>query len=283
MPRQHYEAMIRARAAEERNNILCPDSMVLECTERAVGQSHQSQELHLPTILNAHANNMAVNSTRCIMDDIILPIPPRVMPHTQDGILHDGLPQINDSTQCVIDHSEEPIAQRVMPNAQDGVLQNDIHQPIDLSVIDDSLDKNYVYNSDDQSLFSDSSSAADSKLNAIPPPPALSKDEHFLQNPEGHECTLCLETHHLHNMALGTFQHRDGSRACPHVFCYTGLLQVRPIDGVHQCPTCRQTGDIVRHDIFPMPPSQTNFQDFLQQCEGHECTICHEVHHLHWQ
>jgi hypothetical protein len=155
--------MIRARAAEEKNNILCPNSMVLECTEPDVGQSRQLQELHLPTVLNAHANNMAVNSTRHVMDDSNLPIPPRVMMHAQDGVLHDGIPQINYSTQCVTDHSGEPIAQRVMPNAQDCILQNDIHQPIDLLAIDDSLDKTYVYNSDDGSLFSDSSSAADSE------------------------------------------------------------------------------------------------------------------------
>jgi hypothetical protein len=117
MPRRHYEAMIRARAAEERNNILWPNSMVLECTEHAVGQSRQAQELHLPMVLNSHANNMAVTSTIPIMDDSILPIPPRVMPHAQDGILRNGIPQINDSTQCIIDHSGEPIAQRVLPNA----------------------------------------------------------------------------------------------------------------------------------------------------------------------
>jgi hypothetical protein len=70
MPCQHYEAMIRARAAEERNNILQPNSMVIDRTERAVGQSCQSQELNLPTVLNAHANNMAVNSTRCIIVNI---------------------------------------------------------------------------------------------------------------------------------------------------------------------------------------------------------------------
>jgi hypothetical protein len=281
MPRRHYEAMIRARAAEERNNILWPDSMVLERTEQTVGQSCQSQELHLPIVLNSHANNMAVNSTILVMDDSILPIPPMVMPHAQDGILHNGISQINGSTQYIIDHSGEPIAQRVMPNAQEGILQNGIRQPIDLPVIDDSLDKTYVCNSDDQSLSSDSSSADDSELNAIPPPPALSKGKPLLQNPEGHECTICRETHHLHNMALGTFQCRDGSRACPHVFCHTGLLQVRPIDGVLKCPTCRQIGDIVRHYIFPTPPAQTNFQYFLQQRERHECTICHEVHHLH--
>jgi hypothetical protein len=86
-----------------------------------------------------------------------------------------------------------------------GVIQNDICQPIDLSMIDDSLDETYVYNSDDQSLYSDSSSVADSESNAIPPPPALSKAKRFLQNSEGHECTICHEVHHLHNMALGTF------------------------------------------------------------------------------
>jgi hypothetical protein len=78
MPRHHYEAMIRARATEEQNNILWPNSTV-------IGQ--QLHELHLPMVLNAHANNMAVNITRRVMDDSILPIPPRVMPHAQYGIL----------------------------------------------------------------------------------------------------------------------------------------------------------------------------------------------------
>jgi hypothetical protein len=149
MPHQHYEAMIRARAAEERNNILWPNSMVIDHTEHAVGQSHQLQELNLPTVLNAHANNMAVNSTRHVMDDSILPIPPRVMLQAQDGILHDDILQINDSTHCVLDHRGGPITQRVMPNAQDGVLENDICQPIDLSVSNKSLDETYVYLSDD--------------------------------------------------------------------------------------------------------------------------------------
>jgi hypothetical protein len=205
MPCQHYEAMIRARAAEERNNILWPDSMVIDHTERAVEQSCQLQELNLPTVLNAHANNMAVNSTRHIMDDSILPIPPRVMPQAQDGILHDDILHINDSTECILDHRGEPITQRVMPNAQDGILQNDIRQPIDLSVSNESSDETYVYLSDDQSLYSDSSSADDSQSNAIPPPIAPNEDELFLQNAEGHECTICQDIHHLHDMALGTF------------------------------------------------------------------------------
>jgi hypothetical protein len=67
-----------------------------------------------------------------------------------------------------------------MPNAQDGVLQNDIRQPIDLSVTNESSDETYVYLSDDQSLYSDSSSADDSQSNAIPPPIAPNKDKLFL-------------------------------------------------------------------------------------------------------
>jgi hypothetical protein len=63
--------------------------------------------------------------------------------------LHNDILQINDSTQCVLDHRGEPITQRVMPNTQDGVLQNDICQPIDLSVSNESLDETYVYLSDD--------------------------------------------------------------------------------------------------------------------------------------
>jgi hypothetical protein len=114
-------------------------------------------------------------------------------------------------------------------------------------------------------------------LHLLPP----TRTTFFCRMLKGHECTICQDIHYLHDMALGTFRHRDGSRACQHVFCHTGLLQVRLIDGNIQCPTCRQTGEIVQHDIFPMPLGQRNFQDFLQQHQGHQCTICHEVHHLH--
>ena len=65
-------------------------------------------------------------------------------------------------------------------------------------------------------------------------------------------------------------------------FCHAGLIQIRPIDGVLRCPTtCRETGEIVRHDIFPTPNDKKDFQDFLQRHQGHECTICREVHHIH--
>ncbi len=137
------------------------------------------------------------------------------------------------------------------------------------------MDESYVYNSDDQSLFSDSSSADDSQSNGIP-----NKDELNLRQPEGHECSLCLDTHHLHDIALSTFQCRDGSRVCPHVFC-VDIHKVALIGGAKTCPSCRKTGIIVRHDIFPTPASHRYFQDFLQQDQGHECTICEEVHHLH--
>ena len=191
MPRRHYDAMIKARAAEERNNILRPDIMVIECTEHAVQQSRQSQ---------AHANNMAVYSTRRIIDDSIVAIPPIVTPQAEDSILQDDTVQINDSTQRVIDDRGETITQRVMPNTQDGVLPNDIRQPTDLSISNGSLDESYVYNSDDQSLFSDSSSSDDSQLNDIP-----NEDKLNLWRPEGHDCSLCLDTHHLHDTALSTF------------------------------------------------------------------------------
>jgi hypothetical protein len=80
---------------------------------------------------------------------------------------------------------------------------------------------------------------------------------------------------------LSTFRRNEGSRACQHVFCHAGLKQIRPVDGVLKCPTCRETGEIVRHDIFPTPNDQQDFQDFLQRQWGHNCTICREVHHLH--
>jgi len=197
----------------------------------------------------------------------------------------------DDNRLSIIDHSGERIALEDMPTAQDGVLQNDtlqnidrlhLREPIDLSLDNDSPKEEDVYNSDEQSLFSDSFSTDDLESNDIPAPIILSKDELFLQRAEGHECSICQQgNHHLNRKALCTFRRRDGSRACQHVFCHTGLIQVRPINGVLTCPTCRETGEIVRHDIFPMPKGQKHFQDFLQQHQGHECTICDEVHHLH--
>ncbi len=90
----------------------------------------------------------------------------------------------------------------------------------------------------------------------FPMPPAQTNFQDFLQHCEGHECTICHEVHHLHNTALGTFQPYDGSQACRHVFCYTGLLQVRCIDRALRCPTCRQTGYIVRHGIVERSAQQ---------------------------
>ncbi len=157
-----------------------------------------------------------------------------------------------------------------------------LREPIDLSLDDDSPYKEDVYNSDEQSLFSDSFSMDDLESNDIPAPIILSKDELILWRAEGHKCSICQQgNHHLNRTALSTFWRRDGSRACQHVFCHTGHIQVRPINGVFTCPTCRETGEIVGHDIFPMPKGQKHFQDFLQRHQGHECTICDEVHHLH--
>ena len=92
---------------------------------------------------------------------------------------------------------------------------------------------------------------------------------------------LSTENHHLSQTALSTFRRNDGSKVCQHVFCHAGLKQIRPIDGVLTCPACRQSGEIVRHDIFPTLNDQQRFQDFLQRDEGHNCTICGQVHHLH--
>ena len=104
----------------------------------------------------------------------------------------------------------------------------------------------------------------------------------FLRRPQGHECSICQqENHHLSQTALSTFWLNDGSKAGQHVFCHAGLIQIRPVEGVLKCPTCRERGEIVHHDIFPTPNDQQDFQDFLQQQRGHHCTICREVHHLH--
>jgi hypothetical protein len=94
-----------------------------------------------------------------------------------------------DNRQSIIDHSGERIALEDMPTAQDGVLQIDTLQnidrlhhcePIDLSLDDDSPNKEDVYNSDEQSLTSDSFSTDDLKSNDIPAPIILSEDELFL-------------------------------------------------------------------------------------------------------
>jgi hypothetical protein len=93
-----------------------------------------------------------------------------------------------DNKQSIIDHSGKRIALEDMPTAQDGVLQNDtlqnidrlhLREPIDLSLDDDSPNKEDVYNSDEQSLFSDSFSTDDLESNDIPAPIILSKDELF--------------------------------------------------------------------------------------------------------
>jgi len=122
----------------------------------------------------------------------------------------------------------------------------------------------------------------DLESNTIQAPIILNEDEVFLRRPEGHECSICQqENHHLNQTALSTFRRNDGSKVCQHVFCHAGLKQIRPIDGVLTCPSCRQSGEIVRHDIFPTLNDQQRFQDFLQRDEGHNCTICRQVHHLH--
>ncbi len=128
-----------------------------------------------------------------------------------------------DDRQSIIDHSGKRIALEDMPTAQDGVLQNDtlqnidrlhLREPIDLSLDDDSPNKEDVYNSDEQSLFSDSFSTDDLKSNDIPAPIILSEDELFLQRAEGHECSICQQrNHHLNRTASCTFWRRDGSRA----------------------------------------------------------------------
>jgi len=101
--------------------------------------------------------------------------------------------------------------------------------------------------------------------NTIQAPIIFNEDELFLQRAEGRECSICQqENHHLSQTELSTFRHNDGSKACQHVFCHAGLIQIRPIDGVLRCPTCRQTGEIVRHDIFPTRNDQEHFQDFQQ-------------------
>jgi hypothetical protein len=84
-----------------------------------------------------------------------------------------------DNRQSIIDHSGERIALEDMPTAQDGVLQNDtlqnidrlhLREPIDFSLDDDSPNEEDVYNSDEQSLFSDSFSTDDLESNDIPAP-----------------------------------------------------------------------------------------------------------------
>jgi hypothetical protein len=191
-----------------------------------------------------------------------------------------------DNRQSIIHQGGECIAQEEIPTAQDGILQNDTLQnidclnlptPIDLSLDDDTPNEEDVNNSDEHS---DSSLMDDLESNNIQAPIIQNEVELFLRRAEGHECSICQqENHHLSQTALSTFRRNDGSIACQHVFCHAGLKQIRPIDGVLICPTCRQTGEIVRHDIFPT--HQQHFQDFLQRDRGHHCRICRDVHHLH--
>ncbi len=172
-----------------------------------------------------------------------------------------------ENRQSIIDQSHEHIAQEEIPTAQDTILQNDTLQnidglnlptPIDLSLDDDSPNEEYVNNSDEHS---DSSSMDDLESNTIQAPITLNEDEVFLQRPEGHECSICQQdNHHLSQTALSTFRRNDGSRACQHVFCHANLIQINPVDGVLICPSCRQTGEIVSHDIFPTPNDQQHFQ-----------------------
>jgi len=193
-----------------------------------------------------------------------------------------------ENRQSIIHQGHERIAQEEIPTAQDIILQNDTLQnidgvnlptPIDLSLDDDSPNEEDVNNSDEHS---DSSSMDDLESNIIQAPITLNEDEVFLRRPQGHECSICQQdSHHLSHTALSTFRRNDGSRACQHVFCHANLIQIRPVDGVLICPSCRQTGEIVRHDIFPTPNDQQHFQDFLRRDRGHYCTICREVHHLH--
>jgi hypothetical protein len=193
-----------------------------------------------------------------------------------------------ENRQSIIHQGHERIAQEEIPTAQDTILQNDtlqnvdglnLNTPIDLSLDNDSPNEEDVNNSDEHS---DSSSMEDLESNTIQAPIILNEDEVFLRRPEGHECSICQqENHHLSQTALSTFRRNDGSKVCQHVFCHAGLKQIRPIDGVLTCPSCRQSGEIVRHDIFPTLNDQQRFQDFLQRDEGHNCTICRQVHHLH--
>ncbi len=173
--------------------------------------------------------------------------------------------------QSIIHQGGERIAQEEIPTAQDRILQNDTLQnidglnlptPIDLSLDDDSPNEEDVNNSDEHS---DSSLMDDLESNNIQAPIIQNEDQLFLRRAEGHERSICQqENHHLSQTALSTFRRNDGSIACQHVFCHAGLIQIRPIESVLKCPTCRETGEIVRHDIFPTPNDQKDFQDFLQ-------------------
>ena len=117
-----------------------------------------------------------------------------------------------DNRQSIIHQGRECIAQEDIPTAQDRLLQNDTLQnigclnlstPIDLSLDDDTLNKEDVSNSDDHS---DSSSMDDLESNTIQAPIILNEDELFLQRAEGHKCSICQqETHHLSQTALITF------------------------------------------------------------------------------
>ncbi len=101
-----------------------------------------------------------------------------------------------DNRQSIIHQGHERIAQEEIPTAQNGILQNDTFQNIDclnlrtridLSLDDDTLNKDDVNNSDEHS---DSSSIDDLESNTIQAPIILNEDELFLRRAEGHECSV---------------------------------------------------------------------------------------------
>ncbi len=158
---------------------------------------------------------------------------------------------------------------------QNDTLQNidclNLPTPIDLSLDDDTPNKNDVNNSDEQSLFSDSSSTNDLESNTIQAPIILNEDELFLRRAEGHECSICQqENHHLSQIALSTFRHNDGSRACQHILsCRSysdtnhrsrlhipaGILRI-PVFSVPVALFPQESRFLFRHNLF-LPPQKS--------------------------
>jgi hypothetical protein len=100
-----------------------------------------------------------------------------------------------------------------------------------------------------------------------------------LQRSEGHFCTICDEKHFLQERDLATLDN-----ACGHVFCYDGLSERKGKNPkTLQCPTCNCAAtNIYCHKYTPSTSTSNRriSQEFLQQIQGHYCSICHEQHYL---
>jgi hypothetical protein len=107
----------------------------------------------------------------------------------------------------------------------------------------------------------------------------------FLQQVDGHYCSICCEQHYLTTTDLATF---ETEAQCGHVYCYVSLLlrETASINGDLTCPECMCIAlNIIHHQPIRLDdgfPYQRNIlQEVLGRSEGHVCSICHEYCKLH--